>query len=55
MDVKELERFLNYQPFLNRDPKIILEYIIREAKSYLPAEQIPLIQKAYDFAAEKHA
>lgn len=55
MDVKELEKFLNYKPFLDRDPKVILEYILREAKTYLLADQIPLIQKAYDFAAEKHA
>ena len=54
MDVKELEKFFNYKPFLDQDPQIILDKILLKAKKYLPAEYIPLIQKAYDYAAEKH-
>jgi len=54
MDVKELEKFFNYKPFLNQDPQIILDKILHKAKKYLPVEQIVLIQKAYDYAAEKH-
>lgn len=54
MDVKELEKFFAYKPFIDQDPQIILDKIIQNAKSYLPEEQIPLIQKAYEYAAEKH-
>jgi GTP diphosphokinase / guanosine-3',5'-bis(diphosphate) 3'-diphosphatase len=53
MDVKELEKFFNYTS-LSSDPQIILDKIIQRAKKYLPDEQIPLIQKAYDYANEKH-
>lgn len=54
MDIKGLEKFFNYKS-LTTDPQILLDKIIQRAKKYLPAEQIPLIQKAYDYAAEKHA
>jgi hypothetical protein len=55
MDVQELEKFFDYRPFINQDPQIILDKIIHKAKKYLPAEQIPLIQTTYIYAAEKHA
>ena len=54
MDVKELEKFLDYTPFLNQDPQIILDKILQKAKKYLPAEQISGIHKAYLYAADKH-
>ncbi len=54
MDVKELEKFFNYVPFVDGDPQIILDKIINKAKKYLPEQQIPWIQKAYDYAVEKH-
>jgi (p)ppGpp synthase/HD superfamily hydrolase len=54
MDIKDLEKFFDYVPFLNQDTQIILDKIISETKKYLPADQIPLIQKAYDYAKEKH-
>ncbi|MCX6822871.1 MAG: RelA/SpoT family protein [candidate division SR1 bacterium] len=54
MDVASLEKFLNYNPFIARDPRILLDRILQQAKIYLPDEQIPAIVKAYDFAAEKH-
>jgi len=54
MDIKELERFFSYKPFINQDPQILLDKILVKAKKYLPAEQIVLIQKAYAYAAEKH-
>jgi len=54
MDVKELEKFFNYKPFINQDPQIILNKILVKAKKYLPENQIPLIQKAYLYATEKH-
>ncbi len=55
MDVKELEKFFAYKPFLNQDPQIILDKIIQKAKKYLPAHHVEYIQKAYDYAASKHA
>ena len=54
MDVASLEKFLNYNPFINRDPRILLDRILQQAKIYLPDVQLPEIVKAYDFAAEKH-
>ena len=54
MDIKELEKFFNYKS-LTKDPQILLDKVIQKAKKYLPETQIPLIQKAYDYAAEKHA
>jgi len=54
MDVKELEKFFSYKPFINQDPQIILDKILNKAKKYLPAEQVSLIPKAYDYAEEKH-
>ena len=53
MDIKELEKFFNYKS-LTKDPQILLDKVIQKAKKYLPETQIPLIQKAYDYAAEKH-
>ena len=54
MDVKELEKFFDYKPFIDQDPQIILDKIIVKARKYLPEEQIPGIHKAYTYAAEKH-
>jgi hypothetical protein len=54
MDVKELEKFFDYKPFLDQDPQLILDTILREAKKYLPQDQIAGIQHAYAYAAEKH-
>jgi hypothetical protein len=54
MDVKELEKFFDYTPFLDQDPHIILDKIVQKAKKYLPENQIPGIYKAYEYAAEKH-
>ena len=54
MDIRELEKFFDYKPFLDQDPQIILDKIILKARKYLPEEQIPGIHKAYAYAAEKH-
>lgn len=54
MDVRELEKFFDYQPFLDQDPQIILDQILQKARKYLPEDQILRIQKAYEYAAEKH-
>jgi hypothetical protein len=55
MDVAQLERYLHYVPFLGQNPQIILDRILAKAKKYLSEDKLPLIQKAYDYAAEKHA
>lgn len=54
MDVKELEKFFDYKPFLDQDPQLILDTILYEARKYLPEDQILRIQHAYEYAAEKH-
>ncbi len=54
MDVKELEKFFDYKPFLDQDPQTILDKIIQKARKYLPEEQISGIQQAYRYALEKH-
>jgi len=54
MDVRELEKFFDYKPFIDQDPQLILDKIIQKAKKYLPEEQIAGISKAYAYAAEKH-
>ena len=54
MDVVRLEKFLNYKPFIDRDPRILLDRILQQAKSYLPTEQLWEIERAYAYAYEKH-
>lgn len=55
MDVVSLEKYLDYKPFVNKDPRILLQTILDEAKKYLPEEKLSLIEKAYAYADEKHA
>lgn len=54
MDVKELERFFDYTPFLDQDPQIILDKILHKAKKYLPEHELSEIQRAYDYAVAQH-
>ncbi|MEI6672714.1 MAG: hypothetical protein WCL02_05275 [bacterium] len=54
MDVRELEKFFDYQPFLNQDPQIILDKILQKARKYLPEDQLSGIHKAYTYALGKH-
>lgn len=54
MDVKELEKFFDYKPFLDQDTHVILDKILQKARKYLPEDQISGIQKAYTYAVEKH-
>lgn len=54
MDVANLESFLDYKPFIDRDPRLLLDRILQQAKSYLTTEQIAGIEKAYAFAYDKH-
>ena len=53
MDIKNLDNYLNYHLYL-ADPQELVDGIIARAKTYLPAEQIPLIQKTYEYAKAKH-
>lgn len=53
MDVRTLEKFFDYSALIH-DPQVLLDKIIQKAKKYLPEEQIPLIVKAYEYAADKH-
>ncbi len=55
MDIAGLEKFFDYQPFMWEDPQVLVDEIIRKAQEYLPVAQIPLIQKAYNYAKAKHA
>jgi hypothetical protein len=41
MDVKELEKFFDYKPFLDQDTQTILDKIVQKARKYLPENQIP--------------
>jgi GTP pyrophosphokinase len=54
MDIKALDNFFNYEPFIDQEPQIIVDGIIQQAEKYLPAEQIAGIQKAYEFARNAH-
>ncbi|MBU1758385.1 HD domain-containing protein [Patescibacteria group bacterium] len=54
MDIKTLTNFFNYKPFIGQNPQIIVDGIIKTAKEYLPREQIPMIQKAYEYARKAH-
>jgi len=54
MDIRALDAFFNYEPFIDQDPQIIVDGIIQQAEKYLPEDQIPLIQKAYEFARKAH-
>ena len=53
MDIKNLDEYLDYHVYLG-DPQDLVDCIIAKAKKYLPAEQLPLIQKAYEYAKAKH-
>ena len=53
MDIKNLDEYLDYHVYLG-DPQDLVDGIIAKAKKYLPAEQLPLIQKAYEYAKAKH-
>ena len=50
MDIKSLEKFLNYVPYID-NPQYIVDGLIKKAKEYLPENQIEWIQKGFvDFA-----
>lgn len=53
MDIKSLEHFLNYIPHIG-NPQNIVDNIIEKAKEYLPIEQLPEIQRAYNYARQAH-
>jgi len=49
-----MSKYFDYQPVFDKNPIFILDKIISKAQKYLPAEQIPLISKAYYFAHKAH-
>lgn len=53
MDIKTLDEFLNYQPYLD-DPQLLVDGLIERAKEYLPKEKLGDIQKAYEYARDAH-
>lgn len=54
MDIKELEKFIDYKPVYDEDPRFLVDDIVETAKSYLPENQISEIRKAYEFAKKAH-
>lgn len=55
MNFLSLEKFVNYKPIFNDDPKDIIEDIIKKWKEYLPADtDYNEIWKAYEFARKAH-
>jgi len=54
MDIKTLTSFFDYKPFTDKDPQIIVDGIIKNAKEYLPKEHIPMIQETYEYARKAH-
>lgn len=53
MDIKTLEKFFDYTALVH-DEQALLDDIIQKASTYLPEVQLPFIQKAYIYAADKH-
>lgn len=55
MDIAQIDEFFNYKPFFGEDSQSIVDEITKKAGEYLPADQLPLIQKAYEFTRDAHA
>ena len=53
MNIRLLNEFLNYQPFLS-DPQELVHDLIKSAKEYLPTAQVEKIQTTYEYAREAH-
>jgi len=49
-----MNEFINYIPIFDQNPQRILDWIIEEAKKYLPKNQTSRIQKAYNYAYQAH-
>ncbi len=54
MDIATLEKFLNYKPVYEKDPKFLLQEIKSLASEYLSDNDLKEIDKAYDFAKIAH-
>ncbi|USN56343.1 MAG: HD domain-containing protein [Candidatus Peribacteria bacterium] len=48
-----MQQFLDYRPHTD-DPQILVDDIIKQARRYLPTEQLPLIQHTYEYARQAH-
>lgn len=54
MDIKQIDEFFGYKPFFETNTQVLVDDIIKKASKYLPAEELPLIQKTYEFARKAH-
>ena len=54
MDIKQIDEFFGYKPFFETNTQVLVDDIIKKASTYLPAEELPLIQKTYEFARNAH-
>lgn len=54
MDLPEIKEFFDYQPIFDAHPQFLVDQIKELASLYLKIEDIPGIQKAYEFAHASH-
>lgn len=54
MDFKSIEKFFEYNLCLDEDPQRLVDKIILMAWEYLPKDQIPKIQHAYEYTKKAH-
>lgn len=53
MDIVRIQEYLRYEPWLKKDPVILLEQILEQAR-YLSKEQKNEVRKTYEFAKKFH-
>ena len=53
MDIVRIQDYLRYEPWLKKDPAVLLEQILEQAR-YLSKEQKDEVRKAYEFAKKYH-
>lgn len=54
MHLNELQQFFDYEPIFSEDPQFLVDEIKDLAVQYLPVENLPLIQKTYEFTKSAH-
>lgn len=54
MHLNELQQFFDYEPIFSEDPQFLVDEIKDLAAQYLPVENLPLIQKTYEFTKSAH-
>ena len=53
MDLSKIQKYFNYTPFIEGDPKSLMKDILKRAH-YLDTKQKKAVMKAYDFAHKHH-